>query len=85
MCILTSNHTFEPCYMHTWAGSCAQSMNHDTASWSMSVINVTSEIDRACNVLAFVSVQGMENGRRHWKILEDAGRIPWKETESYGS
>jgi len=51
----------------------------------MSVINVTSEIDRACNVLAFVSVQGMENGRRHWKILEDAGRIPWKETESYGS
>ena len=29
-----------------------------------------------CNVLAFVSVQSMENGRRHWKILEDSGRLP---------
>jgi len=38
-----------------------------------------------CNVLAFVSVQSMENGRRHWKILEDSGRLPWKVTESYGS
>jgi len=38
-----------------------------------------------CNVLAFVSVQSMENERRHWKILEDSGRLPWKVTESYGS
>jgi hypothetical protein len=27
----------------------------------------------------------MENGRRHWKILEDTGRLLWKVTESYGS